>query len=103
MDAAHRLNDLPAVDRAAGRRRTPVRILATVGRVTNNDITGYRRSLAMSPSLTRGETERLIDDLEALIRERDRALGALGALERLAPAFAEVRNALNELHRNIKP
>jgi len=71
-----------------------------VGRVSNTDITGYRRSLAMSPSLTRGETERLLDEVEALIRERDRAHAAL---ERLAPAFAEVRHALNELHTNTKP
>lgn len=70
-----------------------------MGRVTTHDITGYRRSLAMSPSLTRAETERLLDDLEAMINERDRAVEVL---HRLAPAFGEVRTALNELHRNIK-
>lgn len=71
-----------------------------MGRVTNSEILAYRRSLAMSPSLTRSETERLLDELEALVRERDRAHATL---ERLAPAFAEVRHALNELHSNIKP
>ena len=65
--------------------------------MTTGDITGYRRSLAMSPSLSRAETERLLDQLEALMSERDRAIGVL---ERLAPAFAEVRHALNELHHS---
>lgn len=69
-----------------------------VRRLTHGDITGYRRSLAMSSSLPRAETERLLDDLEALLCERDRAIGAL---ERLAPVFTEVRRTLNELHRTI--
>ena len=63
---------------------------------TTGDITGYRRSLAMSPSLSRAETERLLDQLEALMSERDRAVGVL---ERLAPSFSDVRHALNELHQ----
>lgn len=66
-------------------------------RVTTGDITGYRRSLAMSPSLSRAETERLLDQLEALMSERDHAVDVL---ERLAPTFAEVRQALNDLHHS---
>ena len=52
----------------------------------------------MSPALTRTETERLLDQLETLLADRDHAIGIL---ERLAPTFVEVRHALNELHRTI--
>lgn len=70
-----------------------------VDRVTHGDIVGYRRSLAMSPTLTRRETERLLTELEQLLVERDRTIESL---ERLAPAFGEVRSVLNELHRTMR-
>lgn len=69
-------------------------------RLTAGDIAGYRRSLAMSPALTRGETERLLKELEMLMIERQRTAATLA---RLVSSFAEVRAALNELHGTIRP
>jgi hypothetical protein len=71
-----------------------------VDQLTAGDIAGYRRSLAMSPALTRGETERLLVELEMLMIERQRTTATLA---RLVSSFAEVRAALNELHGTIRP
>jgi len=54
----------------------------------------------MSPALTRGETERLLKELEMLMIERQRTAATLA---RLVSSFAEVRASLNELHGTIRP
>jgi hypothetical protein len=67
---------------------------AMAERVTLAEITGMRRS--MTVGLPPGQVGRLLDTVEALLRERA-ALTA--ALEELGPEWADVRARLNQVHR----
>ncbi len=57
-----------------------------------------RRSLAIGGSLTRADTERLLDACAALLAQRAAVARILGEL---GPSFRETRAALNELARVI--
>jgi hypothetical protein len=57
-----------------------------------------RRSLAIGGSLTRDDTERLLDACQALLAQRAAIAAVLG---QLAPSFRETRAALNQLARTV--
>jgi hypothetical protein len=57
-----------------------------------------RRSLAIGGSLTRADTERLLDACRASIAQRKAVAAILG---QLGPSFRETRAALNELARIV--
>ena len=59
-----------------------------------------RRSLAIGGSLTRADTERLLDACAALLAERA-AIARI--LAELGPSWSGARRALNELHRSPVP
>jgi hypothetical protein len=79
--------DSPRCERAFYRRR-----------VRLEDVDGLRRSLAIGGSLTRGDTERLLDACQSLLEER---AAIAGVLDKLGPSFRETRTALNELARLV--
>ena len=60
------------------------------------DVDGMRRSLAIGGSLTRADTERLLDTCAALLAQRAAIARILGEL---GPSWTGARRALNELHR----
>jgi hypothetical protein len=62
------------------------------------DVDGLRRSLAIGGTLTRGDTERLLDTCQALLEQRAAIAAVLG---QLGPSFRETRAALNELARIV--
>lgn len=68
-------------------------------RVTLHELEGMRRSLAMSPSLSMGETMRLINTLSDVLTERVRMERKL--LE-LRPTWGRTREGLNELAEILK-
>ena len=53
-----------------------------------------RRSLAIGGSLTRADTERLVDACQALLEQRAAIVAVLG---QLGPSWRQARSALNEL------
>ena len=57
-----------------------------------------RRSLAIGGSLTRADTERLLDACATLLAQRNAIAAVLG---QLGPSFRETRAALNELARIV--
>jgi len=61
------------------------------------DVDGMRRSLAMGGSLTRADTERLLDVCATLLVERAAIARILGEL---GPSWTGARR-LNELHRML--
>ena len=61
-----------------------------------DDVVHMRRSLAIGGSLTRADTERLLDAYTTLLAERA-AIARI--LDDLGPSWTGVRRALNELHR----
>jgi hypothetical protein len=64
--------------------------------VKPEELDGMRRSLAIGGSLTRTDTERLVDACANLLAERA-AIARI--LAELGPSFRETRAALIELHR----
>ena len=58
------------------------------------DVDALRRSLAIGGTLTRGDTERLLDTCQQLLEQQAAIVGVLG---RLGPTFRETRSAPNEL------
>jgi hypothetical protein len=62
------------------------------------DVDGMRRSLAIGGSLTRDDTERLLDSCQALLEQRAAIAAVLG---QLGPSWREARSALNELARIV--
>jgi hypothetical protein len=61
-----------------------------------DDVDGMRRSLAIGGTLTRGDTERLLDACATLLAERAEIARILADL---GPSWTGARRALNELHR----
>jgi hypothetical protein len=62
------------------------------------DIDGMRRSLVIGGSLSRGETERLLDACQALLAQRVQIAAVLADLPESVGAL---RAALNRLHRLV--
>ena len=60
------------------------------------DVDGIRRSLAIGGTLTRADTERLLDACAALLAQR---AAVARILAELGPSWTSTRRALNELHR----
>ena len=58
-----------------------------------------RRSLAIGDSLTRADTEHLLDACETLLEQRAAIAAVLG---QLGPSFRETRAALNALARIVR-
>lgn len=69
------------------------------GRVAQHELEGMRRSLAMSSSFPRDETERLIWTCGELLAERVRIERIL---TELGPAWGGTRRALNDLHTILR-
>jgi hypothetical protein len=63
------------------------------------DVDGIRRSLAIGGTITRADTERLLDECQTLLEQR---AAIAGVLEGLGPSFRETRAALNELARIVR-
>jgi hypothetical protein len=61
-----------------------------------DDVDGMRRSLAIGGTLTRADTERLLDACATLLAERAELARILADL---GPSWTGARRALNELHR----
>jgi hypothetical protein len=61
-----------------------------------DDVDGMRRSLAIGGTLTRADTERLLDACATLLAERAEIARILADL---GPSWTGARRALNELHR----
>jgi hypothetical protein len=62
------------------------------------DVDGMRRSLAIGSSLTRADTERLLDACQMLLEQRAAIAPVLG---QLGPSWREARSALKELARIV--
>jgi hypothetical protein len=63
------------------------------------DVDGLRRSLAIGGTLTRGDTERLLDTCQVLLEQR---IAIAAVLTNLPATVSELRGALNELHRIVR-
>ena len=64
-------------------------------RVKEHEIEPMRRSLSMSASLPRDQTERLVSTCQELLAERRHIERILADLQ---PVWRDARRALNELH-----
>jgi hypothetical protein len=71
----------------------------TMPRVAPEDVDGMRRSLAIGGSLTRADTEHLLDTCQALLDQRAAIAAVLG---QLGPSLRDTRAALNELARIVR-
>jgi hypothetical protein len=63
------------------------------------ELDGIRRSVAIGGTLTRADTERLLDACATLLAER---AAIAGILAELGPSWMSTRRALNELARVIR-
>jgi hypothetical protein len=71
---------------------------ANIASMQAEDVDRMRRSLAIGGSLTRADTERLLDACADLLAQRDAVTRILGEL---GPSFRETRATLNELARVV--
>lgn len=72
--------------------------MSGTGRLTVHELERLRRSVAATGQLPRDQIERLLEQAQLLVCEREAVLGALASL---GPPWNDARRALNTLHRAL--
>jgi len=67
--------------------------------MTSGDVENVRRSAAMAP-LSKSEVERVLKELDRLVKEREAIASVVANLPK---SWVEVRSSLNELSRLLWP
>ena len=67
--------------------------------MSSGDVENVRRSAAMAP-LSKAETERVLKELDRLVKEREAIASVVANLPK---SWVEVRSSMNELSRLLWP